>query len=322
MNLFLFIFLNFIIFAAFIKISHLIGFVDRPNFRKKHFAPISLIGGVCIYFSLVVLFLFKPTELISLSFVIFFFLLILIGLVDDKNDINPTLKLFLIICVLFLFFYFNQDYLISFLRIESYGIVKLNLFFSFMFSILCFSLFINAMNMIDGINGLSSSIFIFFINFLLYKLDNQEFNFLYYINIPLMVFLFLNISNKIFLGDHGIYLLAMLTACLSVKANFYEKMHSEQLFLLFMIPGIDMLRLFLLRIKNKKHPFLPDNNHIHHILSNKLNKKLSVILILLLIIIPNIVNLFFEFNTLIIISINLLIYLYVINKLKLKRKIG
>ena len=42
-----------------------------------------------------------------------------------------------------------------------------------------------------------------------------------------------------------------------------------------MVPGIDMLRLFMTRIYNKKNPFKGDLNHLHHLLKNKFNNLLK-----------------------------------------------
>ena len=53
-----------------------------------------------------------------------------------------------------------------------------------------------------------------------------------------------------------------------------------------MIPGIDMMRLFFLRIIGGKNPFKGDRSHIHHILLSKYNHLKTVILIQSLIIIP------------------------------------
>ena len=48
--------------------------------------------------------------------------------------------------------------------------------------------------------------------------------------------------------------------------NFYNNslIKADQIFLLMMIPGIDMLRLFIMRIGKKKNPFSGDQNHFHH----------------------------------------------------------
>ena len=59
--------------------------------------------------------------------------------------------------------------------------------------------------------------------------------------------------------------------------------YTEEIFLIMMLPGIDMLRLFIIRITNKKNPFKPDKHHLHHLLSNKLNSNIKTLLVLLLI---------------------------------------
>ena len=51
------------------------------------------------------------------------------------------------------------------------------------------------------------------------------------------------------------------------------KLISEEIFLLMMIPGIDMFRLFVERIARKKNPFKGDRNHLHHILLNSFSEK-------------------------------------------------
>ena len=43
--------------------------------------------------------------------------------------------------------------------------------------------------------------------------------------------------------------------------------------MLLWIPGLDMLRVFVLRIRKKRNPFYPDQNHFHHILKKIYNKK-------------------------------------------------
>ena len=45
------------------------------------------------------------------------------------------------------------------------------------------------------------------------------------------------------------------------------------------LPGVDMFRLFLLRLKKKRNPFSPDRNHIHHLLNKKFSKSLSNLII-------------------------------------------
>ena len=86
-----------------------------------------------------------------------------------------------------------------------------------------------------------------------------------------------------------------------------------------MLPGIDMLRLFIFRILDKKNPFLPDKNHIHHLLLEKFTYWKTIIIINFAIIIPILLSLI-NFSNLIIIIFFILIYLISILVLKNKYK--
>ena len=75
-----------------------------------------------------------------------------------------------------------------------------------------------------------------------------------------------------FMGDSGTMLLAFIISYLFIKShNSYGKFYADEIFLIMMIPGIELVRLAVSRLLNKKHPFSPDRNHIHHIMLNKFN---------------------------------------------------
>ena len=86
------------------------------------------------------------------------------------------------------------------------------------------------------------------------------------------------------------------------------------------IPGIDMLRVAIIRILKKKHPFAPDRTHIHHLLLNKYNQKFSLISLTLLIFITALLSIILEYEyiNLIQIFVLLLIYFVFIKYHKLK----
>lgn len=98
--------------------------------------------------------------------------------------------------------------------------------------------------------------------------------------ICLFFFLIFNKKNKIFLGDNGSLLLGFIFSYFFIK--FYNQGYIddvEEIFILMMIPGIDMFRLFCQRIYNKKNPFKKDNQHIHHLLIKRFSiMKTNVII--------------------------------------------
>ena len=74
-----------------------------------------------------------------------------------------------------------------------------------------------------------------------------------------------------------------------------------------LIPGLDLIRLFILRILRKKNPLSSDRNHLHHILLNKFSFKNTLFIIFLLIILPIMLN-YFEFYKLFTILITVMAY--------------
>ncbi len=78
-----------------------------------------------------------------------------------------------------------------------------------------------------------------------------------------------------------------------------------------MIPGLDLIRLFVIRIINKKNPLTSDRNHLHHILINKYSFEKTLIIIFLLISLPLIMS-NFNVNNLLTIFVTIFIYFFVV----------
>jgi UDP-GlcNAc:undecaprenyl-phosphate GlcNAc-1-phosphate transferase len=98
-----------------------------------------------------------------------------------------------------------------------------------------------------------------------------------------------------FLGDSGTMLLSFILSYFFIKsANVSGILYSDEIFLIMMIPGFELLRLAITRILKKKHPFKPDNNHIHHYMMDRFSFLKSFIIIQLLLIMPYIIYLFFS----------------------------
>ena len=123
----------------------------------------------------------------------------------------------------------------------------------------------------------------------------------------------MNIKGKMFLGNNGSYFFSFLISIIIVADhNWNKNYYTEEIFLYLMIPGIDMIRLTIIRFINNKSPFEGDNNHIHHLLINKFNHKYSMIIICLMIYTPIILYNFLKVNPLILIIFSLIIYLTIL----------
>ena len=70
-----------------------------------------------------------------------------------------------------------------------------------------------------------------------------------------------------FLGDSGTILLGFIISYFFIKSyNMGPRISSDEIFLIMMIPGFELVRLAVQRLYHKRHPFSPDDKHIHHLI--------------------------------------------------------
>ena len=306
--------LHFVLLNKSKKIANYINLNDKPdNIRKFQIKPTPLIGGVIICLILILnLFFLRISDIYfnKNEFIFFLPLITIIGLIDDKYDLSANIK-FLITTIFFiLFFYFNKSLTISELRFSSFSYVQyVYEIISIPLTILCCLLLTNSINMIDGKNGLCTSIqlvILFFLAFYIVKqsyLEYGEINFnneklilILIYSLLLIIFLFFNLKGSIFLGDAGAYLgsFIIIYLILDIYSNNSLVLKCEQIFFLLILPGIDMLRVFILRLLKKKNPFKADSEHLHNLIERKIksHKKITFIISLSLFI-PNLIILLF-----------------------------
>ena len=128
----------------------------------------------------------------------------------------------------------------------------------------------------------------------------------------------LNFQNKVFLGDGGSYLISSIIGCTFIyQYKYFENFfYGDEVFIILLIPAIDMFRLFLVRSINGKNPFKGDLNHLHHILNNHFrNTNLTVFFTILISVIPSGL-LFFKIATYYILIISIIVYSAVITYFK------
>tara|TARA_X000001036_G_scaffold424525_1_gene449654 strand:+ start:202 stop:1209 length:1008 start_codon:yes stop_codon:yes gene_type:complete len=313
----IFLALNIYLFNKFgNKISNYFGLIDHPdNNRKRQIKAVSLIGGIFLYTSFLIIFfvhilvLDEKENLITISQFFFISMIFFLGILDDKYDLNPNLKIFSCFILFLKYLYFNQFSLIDLLYIREIDLTINVASFNYIFTSICFLIFINACNMFDGIDGQSGVYFLFLLLYLFF-LNNLNL-FIILFALPVIFFLCLNLFEKWYMGDSGVLFLSFVTAILIIQNYNQGILVVEQIFLIMMLPGIDLIRLFFERIKNKKHPFSADTRHLHHLLLKKFNKKKTLLINSNLIIIPNLLALYFN-TYFIFIFITLLIYIYIV----------
>ena len=287
------------------RISEIINIYDKPSKIKIHSNPIPPIGGILIFLLLLIIYGYlllseinKDNFFLGYKFFINFFLVSFLffsmGLLDDKYNYRPSQKVaFMLFLILFSVF-IDENLLIKnikFANLENDFDLKN---FSYFFTVLCFFAFINAFNMIDGVNYqciLYSILLLVFLSFF------KDLNLVTFpLLIGLVAILFLNHKNKIFLGNSGTYMLAYIFAYLFTRLyNFKYITTVDYIILLFYLPIIELVRLCIFRILNNQNPFAGDNNHLHHILIKKNNIYISQIIYFSIIILMFISYAIFKF---------------------------
>lgn len=321
--LIIFIITNSILIFFYDKFKNLIKILDYPNKRKLHKNPVPLLGGPLLFINLSIFIFLVNLNFIDFNFPInvnlfylFCTLIFILGILDDIYSITPNNKLFIFIILFILYCSLEQLILIQNISLDfkSKDIYLGN--FAFLFTIICFIVFINAFNMFDGIN-LQSSTYSIFLSANLYFID---YNFFFIIlTIFLLFFSFLNYREKSFLGNSGSYLIPFIFSVMFIIYHNNYNYNADVIFVLMSIPGYELIRLTFYRILKGKHPFFPDRNHIHHLMVKKLSYKMSIIFLNFLIYLQLIIYLILD-KTIISILIGTLIYALSIYFLLINKK--
>jgi|WetSurMetagenome_2_1015567.scaffolds.fasta_scaffold00001_376 UDP-GlcNAc:undecaprenyl-phosphate/decaprenyl-phosphate GlcNAc-1-phosphate transferase len=266
-----------------VKISKFKKLNASVNERTSHFNDTPNLGGVAVFTGItlsMVIFSFHENAEMMICLLGGMILIFFIGIKDDILVIDPKKK-------------FAGQVLASLIVVWLGGVRITNLYqvfgtgsiepvLSILFTVFLFLLLINGFNLIDGIDGLASGLGILITLFLgIWFIVTGQAN-------PgiislaacgaLIAFFRFNIfgrDNKIFLGDSGSMITGLIIAFLTVQfiegnldasREFQLNSAPGLAYALLIVPLIDLLRVFILRLFNGKSPFKADRNHIHHIL--------------------------------------------------------
>lgn len=260
---------------------------DIPDERKLHNRPIASLGGVGIFagFTLAALLSIQgqgSSELQSFfayfaaAFVIFF-----LGLKDDLMILSASKKFIGQILAASILIHLGD------IRLDSmyglFGMEKLPEAFGLALSYLTIIVIINSFNLIDGIDGLAASLGILTMlvfGTYFFAINHQAYALMAFAMAgSLAAFLIFNHHPaKIFMGDSGSLMIGLINSILVIK--FINVAHDPFVaipvnasvaigFSVLIVPLLDTLRVFSIRILNGKSPFTPDRNHVHHLLLDR-----------------------------------------------------
>ena len=251
------------------------GLIDEPNERKIHKKPISRLGGIAIFSSTMLTFLFLvflsyyPYGSLLSGILLGSSLMFFLGLVDDIYTLNAKFKLFIQIAIATLV------YLLG-VKIDSVinpfgGVIQLG-HFSYIITVLWIVGISNAVNFIDGIDGLAGSVItvnsitLGIIAVAMVPPNPMSALIAFILAGSMLAFLTYNFNPaKIFMGDSGALFSGFLLATLSITGVMKVATLAIMLpFVVLAVPIIDMTYASLRRISKGKSPFVADSEHIHH----------------------------------------------------------
>ena len=251
-----------------------INLVDIPDDRKQHDGSVPLIGGLSIYFGLMVaIYITQPLPDNLFYLLMTASLVFLIGLLDDLKDLGiwPRILVQIISCLLLVLF---TDTCITSLG-SPFGSNEIELGkLAIPFTIFAVVGLVNAFNMSDGIDGLAGSLAIVtIIGIILFDAVTKNpplLGFLLMFSAALLPYLFTNLisAQKIFLGDAGSLLIGFILAWILVflSQGDSRSMVPTSVLWCVAIPVIDTFTVCFQRIRIGKSPLSADRQHFHHLL--------------------------------------------------------
>ncbi|MEI8366492.1 MAG: MraY family glycosyltransferase [Parachlamydiaceae bacterium] len=264
-----------------ISVSRQLKLFSEPNGRSATIHRIPTLGGVAIFIGFILgLTLTRNGYILpGLTFIIAaVMIMFFVGLKDDIVSLSASKKIIsqlMVAGILIFLGHFRFTNLHGFLGIENIPMIV-----SVPITTFVLIVFINAFNLIDGIDGLAAGLSIFASSVLgiwFFLSGHFEFSIVSFSLVgALLGFFFFNVygrKNKIFMGDTGSLILGTIMAILVIEFNEfnidqrvpYAIMAAPAVsFGILIYPLMDTLRVFAIRIIRRKSPFVADKNHTHH----------------------------------------------------------
>jgi len=257
------------------------GVVAHENGRTSHTGNIPTMGGIAIFAGFLVSGLIFAGSGFEKSFryvIAGSVFMLMVGMKDDIQGITPWMKLAGQVIAALLIIIPGD---IRFTSLQGFlGIEEISYTWSVIITLIAVVGITNCFNLIDGIDGLASGIGILVsVTFGVWFALAGEYS-LMIISIALagslMAFSIFNIwgtDNKIFMGDTGSLVLGFVLSSLVIEFNELNVGVQTSVDLvaapaisigIMIVPVFDTMRVFVLRIWRRNHPFVPDKTHAHH----------------------------------------------------------
>lgn len=265
-----------------LKIAILKNIVDNPDARKLQRNPVPVMGGVAVFFGIAIGLCSSSAIFNSAStFMLISAMLIMlyVGTIDDIIDLSAGIRFLIEIIIIVWLMYASQSSINCFWGL--WGISTIPQWIGYALTVFAAVGIINAINLIDGVNGLSSGFCfmssvlftIFFYcagNFVMATLAISAAGAI----VPFFLHNVFGNKTRMFIGDGGTLvigtMMSMFVMSILDKNSGCALLAIQEFGLIpftlavLSIPIFDTLRVMTTRILNKKSPFHPDKTHLHH----------------------------------------------------------
>lgn len=266
-----------------VRIALMKNIVDNPDARKLQRIPIPVLGGVAVFFGAVIGIgaMSAITDCSSLLVIVAAMMVMLYtGTMDDILDLSPSLRFLIEIALVALLITATGHSIDNFHGL--WGIWNVPEWIALPLTIFAAVGIINAINLIDGVDGLSSGYCVmasFIFGSLFLMAGDIPMTILAAVSAGALIpFFFHNVfgkSSKMFIGDGGTLVMGIVLSSFVLHTLSDESLVSAYTndtfglvpftLAVLSVPVFDTLRVMVARIVRGTSPFHPDKTHLHHL---------------------------------------------------------
>ncbi len=250
--------------------------VDRPGGRKAHIGEVPIIGGVCMFMGVIVgLTLLPELNSQSLFLLLAGGVLVVVGLIDDRFSLSPTMRLGAQLAACLILIYGGGLLIADIGNPLALGTIELGPF-AVVGTVLITLSVVNAFNMVDGVDGLAGCMAVVSLTAIaLISLGSPSMAAVSAVSVAaisgFLLFNFPVISNRrvrSFMGDSGSTFIGLIVVWVTVGVSQGgDRITTPVIGLWFAaVPIFDLFTCFVRRLARGKSPFTPGRDHFHHVL--------------------------------------------------------